>query len=346
MLNINTTIKHNNICSKKLCTIANKLNGYNNVTVTFSHISPFIGKFEFKQTFCCLDYKVYNKTNIKIRLSGKLPLTEIENTIKRKINTLVINNSCFQKIFDNLLNLSRLPYIKSIRPINNRDAEKYDITELTFLIEFEDFIHSKFVKESIGKYKTTIENISEKNIENKYAEYREKAFENLNTEFITYSLNSNKSYKQLIYTLKELCKNIKEINLNIQVSEDKRHITLLNSLAPVYEYEFDKNSIFGVFEKQVEDNFITNINKQIKQYNKTQKYISIINSCKNKIWQASYIDSNSVIITLSDNGKKIAEKNIFIYDTDNIKEKLYSTMKNLLAYAENYCGIRFLEESV
>lgn len=115
-----------------------------------------------------------------------------------------------------------------------------------------------------------------------------------------------------IYTLKELCKNIKEINFNIQVSEDKRHITLLNGLAPVYECEFDKNSIFGIFEKQVKNDFITNINKQIEQYNKIQKYISIINSCKNKIWQTSYINSNSVIITLSDNGKKLLRK-IFLF---------------------------------
>lgn len=315
------------------------------ISVVLKQVSPKIYEVQCRTEFSYLDYTLFEEEVIKVKVQkGNILSLDYEVDIRKGFSRLQERIKQCENILRRINHIYTLPYVKDISPYSHWASEKYNFCTLHFNVEFEDYIHNNSIKETIGKTSINTNQLSENYIKEAYERYKKEALVDLENEFMKYALINNQSYKNVIYELKSICD--KTGYLQIRVSNDYRRITLLNGYSSIYEYEYNKQDIFGNFEESVKKEFVLCIEKQIEQYTKIKIYVDLINACKNKIWKAEEHGSSSIWLYLCDptkNGRIIEYKNISLCHSDDIEKDIYNSMKSLLQYVENYHGIRFME---
>ena len=281
---------------------------------------------------------------INVQTDGTILSKNYEDDIKKAIeelNSLVEEGKNYLQIIDGI---SALPYVKSILPCSHWAAKKYAFHTLKFKIEFEDNIHSKYIKETIGIKTLLVNQLSNTYIQELYNECRKEKLKELENEIIESVLKNSSSYKNLIHELQTSCTNNTSY-MRIKISNNRRKIFLLSGHVCIYEYEYH-DDLFGEFEKEVKEKFIVQINKQIQQGNKIRTYVKAINGCSNNIWACSDYDGDHITVHLYDPILKneICCKNIWLCNSVDLKGDIVNGMNSLLEWAENYKGIRFLED--
>ena len=325
----------------------NILNSLKNdrITILLKQVSPKIYEVQFRTEFSYLDYTLFEEEVIKVKVQkGDILSLDYEEDIRYGFNCLQERIKQCENILKRIRHISTLPYVKSITPYSHWASEKCELHSLYFNIEFEENIHNKHIKEVIGKTSIVANQLSESFVKKTYDKCKKKVLVDLENEFMESALKSNKLYQEMIYELREICSATDY--LQIKVSNDYRRITLLNSYICIFEYEYTKQDLFGLFERYIKQIFMSHIEGQIDQHEEMNLYINIINSCKNKIWKAEKFNGNSIYLYLCDptkNRKIIEHKKITLCHSGNIKRDIYNGMKHLLEHAENYYGIRFLE---
>lgn len=314
------------------------------ISVKLKKVSPKIYEVQCRTEFTYMDYMLFEEENIKVKVQkGDTISLEYEEDIKKGFSRLQERIKQCENVIKKINHITTLPYIKSIIPYSHWASEKYNLCTLHFNIEFEDYVHNQYIKESIGKISIIAIQLSESLVEEKYNRYKKEALVNLENEFIKYALKNNELYQTVISELNDICKETGY--LQIKVSSDNRRIILLDSYSPIFEYEYTNQELLGVFENEVKQVFMSHIEKQIAQHNKVNSYVNIINSCRNKIWYAEQ-NGNMICLCLCDSAKheKICHKHISLCQSDDIKKDILDAMKSLLQYAENHCRTRFLED--
>lgn len=316
-----------------------------NVNILLNHISPRIYEVCCRTEFSYLDYILFEEEKVKIKIEkGGILSLSYEDDIKQcieKIKNYVLYD---EDILQTIKYISSLPYVKAIYPYSHWSAENYPFHMLKFNIEFEDYIHNQYLKEVIGKCSVLTSQININYINTLYKGYNKEALLRLDNEFMKYALRNNSIYQKIISELNDICNSTN--HLKIKVSSDNRRISLLNGLSCLFEYEYRVSNLYGEFEEELKNIFITHINRTLIQQEEITKYINIVNSCKNKLWHISDFDGSSIKIHLLDplSGKDIMCKSFAIESFDNIKNAILAGMTSLFDYAENYYGIRFMEE--
>lgn len=315
------------------------------ISVVLKQVSPKIYEVQCRTEFTYMDYTLFEEENIKVKLQkGDILSLDYKENIRKGFSRLQERIKQCENILKRVNHISTLPYVKDIAPYSHWASEKYNFCTLHFNVEFEDYIHNNSIKETIGKTSINANQLSENYIKETYERYKKEALVDLENEFMKYALINNQSYKDVISELKSICD--KTGYLQIRISNDYRRITLLNGYSSIYEYEYNKQDIFGNFEESVKKEFVLCIKKQIEQSTKIKTYVDLINACKNKIWKAEEHGNGLIWLQLCDptkNRKTIEYKNVSLCNSIDIKKDVYRAMKSLLEYAENYHGIRFME---
>lgn len=323
------------------------LNSFKNdkITISLKQISLRIYEVQCKAEFSYLDYSLFEEQIVKIKVQkgGILPLN-YEKAIKKSISCLLERIKQCENILKKIKHISTLPYIKSITPYSHWASEKYNFHSLYFNVEFEENIHNKSIKETIGKTSIVANQLSESFVKEVYNIFKKKTINDLKNEFMKSALKRDLLYQDIIFKLKETCESTDYLQLVI--SNDNRRITLLNGCTCILEYEYNKQDYFGVFEKDVKQRFMSHIKKQMEQYTKIDSYIDLVNSCKNNLWKITNFDGNFITLCLFDpkTNKELKTKSISLCNSNDIKNDIFFNMKYLLEYAENYYGIRYMEE--
>lgn len=318
---------------------------YDGLKIKWDQISPLIYCVTCTYESSYLNYKLHDSTSIRIKLSpGRILSLDHKDDIETRIIDLKKRfNKDFKKL-DCIDSYTRLPYIKSIIPASHWASEYYDISDLYFKIEFEDYIHNNYIKESLGIIDSlSICNISEETIEKDYLMLKRQSINNLNDEFIKHSLKNDSMFSTAISHLREKCENVKDLDLRIRISKGYNTIALLDNIYLVYEHRLDDSVIFGEFEDEFERIFKSKIQKYVIRQKRIDYYISRINSCKNKLWSVRNSEGY-ITINLHDGDKILLSNQIKIYDFDDEKKKLHEAMLGLLHESEQYYGVRFLRE--
>lgn len=315
-----------------------------NIDISFKHISPLIYEIECMIIFQYLDYTLHENEIIRIRIGkgGLLPI-KYKNVIEKSLKKLTQAKLDGNNILKRLNNIASFPYVKSILPYSHWATGKYRLSDLNFHIEFEDFVHNKYIKEFIGKSVTSGACITENYIIEEYKKFKKQAMEVLNQEYITNALKNNSKYQEVIWYLKEKCITEKNLHLSVHISYDYRELSLLNGHTHIFTWQFD-GKITG-FEDNIKEIFVTFIDNQKQQYRKIKKYIDNINNCSNKVWKITNFDGDLITLYLCEpeTRKQIKFKLISLCNSSNIENDILVEMHNLLDYAENCLGIRFLE---
>ena len=316
------------------------------VKINYNHKSPLIYIIYCSYSSTYLDYKIQEYDCIKIKLSpGGILSLDHKNEIEQMIIDL---NKRTSGNFNKLKKLGKfveLPYIKSIKPISHWASEYYSLDKLYFKIEFEDYIHNKYIKESIGIIDSIpLCHITEKNLKENYLRYKKQSLNNLDSEFLKNAIKNDSLFWKSISLIKDKCNSIKNINLEIRISKGYNTVALLDNHYLIYEFILEKSTTFGNFESMLKNIFETKIARYSTQVERFYYYVNVINTCKNKLW---YIegDHKSAIINLHDGDRKVCCDRINVnVDDDDIKSKLYNTMSRLLLNSEQHHEVRFLEE--
>lgn len=315
------------------------------ITILLKHTSPKIYEVQCRTEFSYLDYILFEEEIIRVKVQkGDILPLDYEEDIRKGFTSLQERIKQCENILKKVRHISTLPYIKSITPYSYWASEKYELHSLHFNIEFEENIHNKYIKEVIGKTSIVANQLSESYVKETYDRYKKEALVDIENEFMESALKNNQLYQQMIYELKDTCD--KTRSLQIRISNDYRRITLLNGYYSIFEYEYNKQDMFGGFEENVKEEFVLCIKKQIEQSAKIKEYVDLINACKNRIWKTEECGDGSIWLYLCDptkNRRTIEYKNIPLCSSINIENDIYHAMKSLLKYSENYSGIRFME---
>ncbi len=314
----------------------------NDIIITLKHTSPLIYTADCRIEFQYLDYVLYENNTIKVRIGkGGLFPTDCDSEFKPIIENLLQKKLQAHTILQNIHRINTLPFVKEILPYSHWAATTYPLSHLDFNIIFEDYIHSKYIKEIIGTLRISSAGIGKRYIKEEYEKYRASALSYLTNEYHYAALKNNSEYQKIIRLLKDKCSLLENMSLEIRVSDNYNRITLLNGCTCLYSWECTND--FTGFEEKIYKKFNRLINRQQKQYFKIKEYIEVINNCKNKMWKATGFDGDNITLHLyePESGIEIKSIRISLCNSYDIKKELTNSMSDLLELAENYLGIRF-----
>lgn len=311
--------------------------------ITTVHISPKIYEIHFRADFHYLDYDMFEEKTAKVKVGrgGILPL-DSKNEISNCVSELAILMEKANIILQKVDEIAKFQHVKRITPYSHWAANNYSLSNLNFIVEYHAHIHSEYIKENIGKETIRSTNLSKRKIKDSYKEYRMQALEKLEAERFCIALENNILFNDIIQELSVICEESK-YDLSIHLSSLKDNVSLFNGFELVCEYPISRNVVFGEFENEMKDFFIQNITEEIDQLKSIEKYINIVNSCKNGLWKLNFDNGTAVRLTLYDDRTILNCRRINLFYCDDIKNKILQAMIELLEYAENYKGIRFLE---
>lgn len=312
-----------------------------NISIFIEHKSALIYFLHIVWTANFNGYQVYDQYDIKCKGKKNIFIVNI-NYVEDEIHNFLLKCKENKEILDYINSFLSLPYISKIIPNQNchNDENKF-FSNLEFCIYYETYIHSKYVKEFIGREYYSNEYIPKERVESDYRMLKRKALNKLDNEFLTYALKNNRKYQDAISAISKICDQIP--SLNIRISKYNDHITLLDNCTFIYEYEY-QNSLFGTFEDEMKNTFLEHINYQKHLHDKIDSYVQLINSCSNSIWHASQ-QGNKLKLWLIDPvlHAGLCHRNIIFYDISNIEKEILFYMDSLLKYSQNYLEIRFMK---
>lgn len=316
-----------------------------NIKISMVHTSPKIYTVHCRSEFTYLDYTLFEEETVKIKVTKGdiIPLDSIKD-VKIALSHLSMRIADDNIILNQIQDYGKLSYVNSIVPYSYWGAKNKPFQELDFKITFEDYLHSQYIKEHIGTELIAVSNLSKELIQHCYARIRETQHSLIDNDFIAEALKNNKKYQSLLLDLQELCAESKYLKLRISGDMDK--ITLLNGNSCVYSYIYNKDDLFGGFESKIKDLFVKHIEEQKAQIKETIKYIDIVNSCSNHLWNINEFNGSRITLRLLDpcnECKVIDTKQVWLENISSIENNILQAMHSLLEYAENYKGIRFME---
>lgn len=316
------------------------------VTILLKQVSPKVYEVQCRTEFSYLDYTLFEEEVIKLKIQkGDILSMDYEEDIKKGFFCLQERIKQCKNILKKIKHIATLSYVKSIVPYSHWASEKYMFRSLHFSIEFEENIHNNSIKETIGKATVIASQISESLIKEIYERYKRDALVDLENEFMKSALENNQTFQSMVSDLQIMCH--KDSNLSIRLSQDNRRLSLLNGSYCVFEYEYKKTDLFGIFENDIKDCFIDYIDGEIIFNKKIQKYIDTVNLCKNNVWRISNYNGSGFYLALYNpkSLENIAVEWVSVNRSlcTDIKRYFHQKMSDLLDYAELYKGIRFLE---
>lgn len=329
------------------------------IKISLAHVSPKIYYVTCRTEFSYLDYTLFEEEVIKVKLQkgGILPL-DYKNDIEKCVSLLNTYITKGKNILKRIKHIGTLPYVKSIIPYSHWACSEYPLHTLDFTIKFQDYIHSKFLIEEIGNIRICASLIEENYIKGYFNKFRKEAFQYLEYEYIESCLKNDSKYQEIIKNISKICNNTS--NFKLRVTADGQDITLLDGYKRVRWHTFStKTDLFGKFEEKIYSRFINYINLSIKKKKEEmdrkkgfeeliQKYIELVNSCKNKYWRLQKAGDFYLELSFIDKGICICNKFIRInYGGDvkdldtQLKRKIYRTMKHIIN--KSYCNFRIME---
>lgn len=319
----------------------NKYNKYN-ISIFIEHKSALIYLLHIVWTADFNGYQVNDQYDVKCKGKKKFFIFNV-NYVEEEIQNFLLKCKKNKERLDNVNSLLSLPYIYKIIPNQNCHNENKFFLNLEFCIYYETYIHSKYVKELIGREYYSNEYISKERIEYDYKMLKRKALNKLDNEFLTYALKNNRKYQNTISEISKICEQIP--SLNIRVSKYNNYITLLDNCTFVYRYEY-QGDLFGTFEDEMKNTLLNHINYQKQLHDKIASYVQLINSCDNSIWHASCY-GNKVKLWLIDPVMHagLCHRHIIFYDISDVEKEILFCMNSLLKYSQNYLEIRFMKSN-
>ncbi len=329
------------------------------IKISLAHVSPKIYHVTCRTEFSYLDYTLFEEEVIKVKLQkgGILPL-DYKNEAEKCVSLLNTYITKGKNILKRIKHVGNLPYVKSIIPYSHWACGKYPLHTLDFTIKFQDYIHSKFLIEEIGNIRISANLIEENYIKGYFNKFRKEAFQDLEYEYIESCLKNDSKYQEIIKNISEICNNTS--NFKLRVTAGGQDITLLDGYKMVRWHTFStKTDLFGKFEEKIYNRFINYINLSIKKKKEEmdrkigieeiiQKYIALVNSCKNKYWRLQKAGDFYLELSFIDKDVSICNKFIRINfggdvkDLDiQLKRKIYRAMKCIIN--ESYYNFRIME---
>lgn len=312
-----------------------------NISIFIEHKSALIYLLHIVWIADFNGYQVYDQYDVKCKGKKNFFIFNIKY-VEDEIQNFLLKCKKNKERLDNVNSLLSLPYISKIIPNQNyHNDENEFFLNLEFCIYYETYIHSKYVKEFIGREYYSNEDISKERVELDYQMLKRTALSELDNEFLTYALKNNRKYQDAISEISKLCEEIP--SLHIRVSKCNDYIVLLDNCTFIYSFAYGK-SLFGTFEDDMKNKFLDHINYQKQLHDKIDSYVQLINSCSNSIWHASH-QGNKIKLWLIDPilHATLCHRTIIFYDILDIEGEILFCMNSLLKYSQNYLEIRFMK---
>lgn len=328
-----------------------RVNSYKNdeFDLELKHVSPKVYEIRGKKIFKYLDYDLFIKMDtvrVKIGRGGILPLN-FEEELDNNVANFIKNINIYKDYIIKLDKIKSLPYVKSVIPRSLWYAKTESLYSLYFEVAYK--IDEKYNNLFIGEtknYNSSISFMTIEKVEEKYKrvinklelEYKAKCFE--------YYLATNPICRSILNKIKDTCKDnnfffyvgnahyyeddeIPYVELHARYDDESVELIIYNN-------DSLEDSI-NEFEKLL----IEKVDDINKKRNILKEYVDKINSCKNHIWKADLKELHIILYLIynSTSINRICRFN----DCLDIKNKIKNTMIDMLEYAENREGIRFLE---
>ena len=327
------------------------LNSFRNekIKITLNHISPKVYEVIMRANFEYLDYDIHEISKVKVNVNkgNVLPL-DIKSEIAYEIEVLKHFISNGELLIKRINELSDLEYVESIIPYSHWAATNYNFHELDFKIRYIGNVHSEDEKEFVGEERVRSDSIFEMHLEKAYKDFMSQAFSRLADEKFRHNLNENSKYQAVMSSLSSLCEGY---DFSIKTFDSGRRIALKDGTDILCEYNITNEKLNAGFEEELEELFTSEINKQIKNKDTVDLLVNEINSCKNGLWKIEPTLLDHYSLRLYDGDKCVGQKSVLLKKekeadllTSNVlKSIILRSMRDLLDYAENYKGVRFLE---
>lgn len=327
------------------------VNSYKNdeFDLELKHVSPKVYEIHGKKIFNYLDYELFIKMNtirVKIGRGGILSLNSEE--LANNVADFIKDINTYKNHIIKLDKIKSLPYVKSVVPESHWYAKTKSLYSLYFVVTYKiDEKYNNICNIHIwDKYSSRLSWMTTKKIEEEYNQiinrlelkYKAKCFDNY--------LTINPICKQKINKIENTCK---ENNFSFYVSNaytcDDDGIAFVKLHA---RYDDESVELIIYNNDSLEDNInefekllIKKIDDINKKRNILKEYVDKINSCKNHIWEAELRKLHITLYLIYDS--TYINRICRFDDCLDIENKIKNTMIDLLEYAENCKGIRFLE---
>lgn len=308
----------------------------NNITVDFRHVSPLIYEIRFNWKVEYLTYTLYNFQEEKIRLTRGLFIID-KCIIEEKFKEFIDKCKKDKKAIDNIIGLLDLPFIKTIKPQSHYWSSVSPIEDLYFEVIYEDNIHNRYIKEPIGsKIYYSVYAISKRKLNKDYDELREKALKRLDQEIIDSVISSTKELSDFIAANRVI-----EGTTRIRKSYNKLVYVRGSIDIASCLLEVDEDTKIDKMLDQVKRRYRMCIKKDFIIKNLMNKYVNIMNSCKNKMWCVTKTINPYIYKITLDNSYTQTLRLEKPYSKTSIERQLSAVMNEMASGL--YSNVRLLE---
>lgn len=314
-----------------------------NIKITCNQISPLIYEIKCTAILKYLDYNCFESTQRKTRTKKGILPDDVLTEIRNDLNNLYADISKSRKILKKVNSLCNLPYIQSITPTSHYAAETYPLSKLHFKVCFEDYICNKFLKELIGEKVLLLNAINEFCLDGLYKSFRNIKIDGFKNLFIKHALKNNSNYQNAIRMLSDICSQTD--GLCLRVSLDYRRICLTDNLFAQMQYEYSKSDRFDTIGDKVFKIFSEKIDEIKIKRSIILKYINMVNSCVNNMWNLKRYElkESSLILGFCGESEIISLPSALTANyEEEIKNIIYKAMNKFVS-GENH-SIRIMEE--
>ena len=308
----------------------------NNITVDFRHVSPLIYEIRFNWKVEYLTYTLYNFQEEKIRLTRGLFVID-KCIIEEKFKEFIDKCKKDKKAIDNIIGLLDLPFIKTIKPQSHYWSSVSPIEDLYFEVIYEDNIHNRYIKEPIGsKIYYSVYAISKRKLNKDYDELREKALKRLDQEIIDSVISSTKELSDFIAANRVI-----EGTIRIRKSYNKLVYVRGSIDIASCLLEVDEDTKIDKMLDQVKRRYRMCIKKDFIIKNLMNKYVNIMNSCKNEMWYVTKTINPYIYKITLDNSYTQTLRLEKPYSKTSIERQLSAVMNEMASGL--YSNVRLLE---
>ena len=331
----------NNQFFEELNIISKKNNDIIGFKINYEHTSPLVYMVHFSSNFLYLDYNLHEIVSHKIKLKNGLLLktdfTEDLSALKKRMDIF--------KRLDDIDKISKLYYVKAITPVSHWASLNYTASSLFFKVVFHENIHNNYIKEEIGTITDNLYNINIYGVEDYFKSFKKNALLTFKSEQIECLLKNNSNYSDAISYLNSKCRSL-NMEMSIKIAKNLRSVWLFYKTQEIDCFTFYNDDTFDNIGDRLIKRFSSKIDRYIKIHNIIERYINIINLCKNKHWRIDELTTcqKMRLYLFNDISYVVFDfSNVCDSDLDKyIKSKIFSSMKEL---ADGLCGdVRVMEE--
>lgn len=277
-----------NIINKEFFDMITQLNTEEqNVCVSCERISQLIYEVGI---ICYIKYKDYNLhdgSTYKMKFDrGKIFELYNINNIKEIIQKQSKHFDDVIKEIDKLSEYETIGYIHEIKPYSHYGSESKNVDSLDFKVVFCASIPADTVPKIIGSSHMLLKDINESSLETEFQSLYGKRLKEYNDESYLSKIKKNVLYSNM---LKDIIKYAQKYNFTVDISDDMLFYSIRSKKSRIFDFEtkIGTNINNDYIEKQK-----TDVKRCVKAYvtsiSLIEKYVGLINQCKNKMWNAKY----------------------------------------------------------